>query len=382
MTLTHHEITEQNLSIDLRFDYDLGPGQLLVITNTVLTDILDQPRVFGPFNFVPQFSTVVNNTMNYVGRSVDGFTVVASSATFASFVPTATPTFTPTPRPTSTPRPTITPLPTPTFTPGPPTDTPTPTFTPTPTETPTPTRDWAASFISTPTPAQPSGSVPAQDTPFDSTFDTPTPTATDAVSAQLTAIAAAETEIAATATALVMSTPEFLFTETPTPTPSPSATLFAVETDTPLAPAVPAVPDTATPDALILVVTNTPDPFDVQRPVVLPTPTPTLDTLLAAARSVDALVATAGWIWFLGGSLIFFVTAGIVAGLFFYQREQQRFDLVEDVAAAEDELWDDDAAWADADAAHAERPPEPQRGPYRPPANRPRRRDDWPTDLP
>lgn len=48
---------------------------------------------------------------------------------------------------------------------------------------------------------------------------------------------------------------------------------------------------------------------------------------MAAARTFDVAVATFSWLWFLVGSLIFFVTAGIVAGLFFRQSEANRYSL-------------------------------------------------------
>ncbi|RME60329.1 MAG: hypothetical protein D6790_09430, partial [Caldilineae bacterium] len=33
------------------------------------------------------------------------------------------------------------------------------------------------------------------------------------------------------------------------------------------------------------------------------------------------------WIWFVCGSLVFFIVAGIVAGLGFYRRERNRYQL-------------------------------------------------------
>jgi hypothetical protein len=92
---------------------------------------------------------------------------------------------------------------------------------------------------------------------------------------------------------------------------------------------------TATPAILVLIVTNTPEPGtpvstpELQRPIVYPTPTPTADFVMAAARTFDVAVETLGWLWFLAGSLIFFVTAGIVAGLFFRQSEASRYELPE-----------------------------------------------------
>jgi hypothetical protein len=48
---------------------------------------------------------------------------------------------------------------------------------------------------------------------------------------------------------------------------------------------------------------------------------------LLFSRIVDASVAAAAWIWFAAGSLIFFIVAGIVAGLSFRQQERRRFRL-------------------------------------------------------
>ena len=48
-----------------------------------------------------------------------------------------------------------------------------------------------------------------------------------------------------------------------------------------------------------------------------------------AARTVDSIVMTATWIWFLVGTLVFFVVAGVLVGLAFWQNERHRFDLVD-----------------------------------------------------
>jgi hypothetical protein len=87
---------------------------------------------------------------------------------------------------------------------------------------------------------------------------------------------------------------------------------------------------------------------------------------MAAARTFDIAVTTMGWLWFLVGSLVFFVTAGIVAGMFFRQSEANRFEL------PEPEYW-------------LEEEPQPDR--TRPAAGglgpRPKDADDeWPAELP
>jgi hypothetical protein len=122
------------------------------------------------------------------------------------------------------------------------------------------------------------------------------------------------------------------------PTSLPIETL-AVEPPQPgaditvLPPLITVVVGTETPAVVVLVVTSTPDGGEAlsqgQRPIVYPTPTATPDFVMVAARTFDIAVTTMGWIWFLVGSLIFFVTTGIVAGLFFRHSETHRFELTE-----------------------------------------------------
>ncbi len=315
-TLTHHVLREEPLSIDLRFDYLLPPKEVLTLTNSVLED-LNQPVVFGPFEFSDDFPSVVNNRMAYTGTGITAsgtpVTVTANGSTSASFA-----TRTPTPRPSSPDTPTPFPTSTPTVTPLPPTptDTPTPTFTPV-TPSPTPTRSYAISILETPTPAQPVGD----------------PTAfVDPAMLALTAEAA-------TATAAAFSplpTPDVPFSPLATPDqamPGPVSPL-STPSPTPTLPLTPTPDETPTLAAIVIVVTDTPAPEGAQlppgqRPIVPPTPTPTPDYVMFAATMIDSFLLTTGWIWFFAGSLIFFVSAGIVAGLFFRQQEGRRFDLVE-----------------------------------------------------
>jgi hypothetical protein len=117
---------------------------------------------------------------------------------------------------------------------------------------------------------------------------------------------------------------------------------------------------------VVLVVTNTPEAGVVlpegQRPIVPPTPTPTPDFVMAAARTFDIAMTTMGWLWFLVGSLVFFVTAGIVAGLFFRQSEANRFELPEP------------DYWLEEEPQAARSRPSPQAGQSAD--------DEWPADLP
>ncbi len=171
-------------------------------------------------------------------------------------------------------------------------------------------------------------------------------------------------------------TPEILPTlpvepATSVPPPAPEIATLPVTSPPDAAQATPIpVPATDIPGVLVIVVTNTPEPagagaagpLDPRRPIVYPTPTATADALLFMASTVDAMVATAGWIWFLAGSLVFFVTAGIVAGLFFRQADAQRYDLRDQ----EPDAWltPDDALPGQAGRAA----PIPE--------------DDWPENLP
>lgn len=434
VTLTHHELTENYLSIDVKFDYPLPPREKLFVTNDFLARN-NQPIVFGPFEVHPKYGSndVIENTMNYRGSSPEGF-VVATSAGATVIYPN-TPTNTPTDRPDPTSTPTPGPTNTPTFTPIPqsPTPTLTPTFTPE-TPSPTPTRSYAISLLQTPTPRSQVAGIPGgnpldqQQLPPTPTIDPnlPTPfpgqlppgqdpvlaTATQiAVDATTTAVAATTTAIAATATAAqfaidsaqatALAETQVIVPDSPLPTPTidpslpqeggssglpvvpgletptaiPTATpplVVSIETPMPgadltvLPPVVTAVVGTETPGVVVLVVTNTPETGQAlsegQRPIEYPTPTHTPDFVMAAARTFDTAVTTLGWLWFLVGSLIFFVTAGVVAGLFFRQSEKSRFSL------PEADYWLEE---------------EPPAGDPRTPSQRESRPDDeWPADLP
>jgi hypothetical protein len=119
----------------------------------------------------------------------------------------------------------------------------------------------------------------------------------------------------------------------PTETPDP----FAFPTETPDPFAFP----TETPDPLA---TSTPDPFAIEeeppseeegsllglppadRPIeVAPTSSP--DAFGVIGSVISSMASVAAWLWFLCGSLIFFVVAGIVGGLLFSQRERHRYYL-------------------------------------------------------
>ncbi len=401
-SLTRHRLVEEHLSIDVRFDYDLLPGQTLRVTNDFLAHN-NLPIVFGPFELNPIYGNVVNNIMNYAGTTSSGSQVSINSSTSAQYQPTATPTRTrpPSSPPTSTPFPTNTPVDTPI--PPTPTETATPTFTPE-TPSPTPTRSYAIMSLETPTPNSQLASVPAAAPPQDfsqqPTVDpalpeVPLPDQPQLPGQESSVATATQIALDATATAamqpnsplpvpgfegqdgsqaelpvlpgfettsppgalppdngapVVPGFPETLPTDSLTEIPSLPPDGTATESSTVVSPdfatetpsasgsepfiATAVATETETPEVLVVVVTNTPDPAvallpDGQRPVVLPTPTATADFVMAAARTFDVAVTTFGWLWFLVGSLVFFVTAGIVAGLFFRQSEAHRYDLPE-----------------------------------------------------
>ncbi len=70
-----------------------------------------------------------------------------------------------------------------------------------------------------------------------------------------------------------------------------------------------------------------------QRPIELATPDPSGGALDNAIRRsffvqvLDSAGATLALLWFLGGSVLFFVTAGVLAGLAFRDKERARYDL-------------------------------------------------------
>jgi hypothetical protein len=428
VTLTQHELTEAYTAIYLKFSHPLAPGGTLNVTNDFLARN-NLPIVFGPFEVHPKYGTqfnVIGDTMTYRGVTADGISTSLTSRATVTYPPTPTITFTPRPDPTSTSTPPFPPTPTPTFTPATPTPTVTPTFTPI-TPSPTPTRSYAISLLQTPTPRSQLAAVPgapiqdpSQQIPGQPTIDpnlppqqppvqdpilaTATQIAIDATSTAIAVVAtASQLEIEnAQATALAESQaaiPTPLSPDSPLPTPAVEpATLpgGATQTDTmPIVTATPSAEITVlpplvtaevapeetvieTPVIVVLVVTNTPLPGQEptqenglpagQRPIVYPTPTPTPDFVMAAARTFDVAVTTMGWLWFLVGSLIFFVTAGIVAGLFFRQSEARRYDL------PEPEYWLEEEPPQNPDSAQARTSSKS--------STTGRSDEEWPADLP
>jgi hypothetical protein len=89
---------------------------------------------------------------------------------------------------------------------------------------------------------------------------------------------------------------------------------------------------------LVVTVTATPTPVPfvgpTQRPVEPPTPGPTADARSFFVTVLDSAGATLALLWFLGGSVLFFVTAGVLAGLAFRDKERSRYELDKDQGEA------------------------------------------------
>ena len=316
IAIAQHRIAQPRVNIVTSFTRTLEPGAILSVTNALLAE-MGVPAVFGPYAIAGTGGQFLNNTMDYTGLAsailartgeTRRYTATTSAFAFAGIdaTPTPTPTYTNTPRPVDS-RPTNTPWPTATatWTPAFPTPTPGLADAQAPTNTPTPTRSYAISLLATPT------------SPFVSPLAGPEQQV-DAAATQdaLATIAALD----ATAAAIAVSP-----LDTPVPTPTETATIPPSDTPSPTPTAI------ASPEpAVVIVVTNTPDAAPTQRPIVSPTPTATPDYLLAAARTVDAIAMTGVWIWFMLGSLVFFIVAGVFAGLSFRHNDRQRFDLLND----------------------------------------------------
>lgn len=64
------------------------------------------------------------------------------------------------------------------------------------------------------------------------------------------------------------------------------------------------------------------------RPLVQATPLPPSSYATYLAQMMNAFILTAGFLWFLCGSVIFFISAGLVTGLYFRRQERNRYQLV------------------------------------------------------
>ncbi len=312
-------------AINFTFDYQLGVGEAITLTNKFLADTLQIGSYLGPW----VATGTINPSLTVTARGANGATVPFNDA-FAINVTAATIT----PVPTLTPSLTWTPSPTPI-------PTTTPTVPPTPTATnvvlsilPTPTNAFGLDSVSTPLGAANDGSggfVP--DSPLvDSFLETPTPPIDFfATEVALTEVAAAALTFEAEATQSAL----LLTQQAPPPVP----------TETPTAPALPEASATPTETALPAVALPSPAGTDLSGVLLTPGPNGTGTgtgtgtgndylTLLVATFATSA--ATLGWLWFLVGSIIFFAVAGMFAGLGFRQRESRRYR-IDDGAMVADE---------------------------------------------
>lgn len=315
------------------FTYPLPPGGTMEVTNAFLATV-GLPALMGPYTATIPLAVatrIVNTSIFTASNPTVKYQIVvrATNDTLKFNMPaTATPTFTPVPVASAT------------FTPIPgATPTPSQTAPPTPV-TPTPTPIVISPLVVTPTPdlrvrsvTAPQGTAVAQSplaTPVgQSPLATPTLLVDPAVAG---ATMTADADLTATAIATFF-TPTPTFTETPFPTFTPT--------------------ETASPSP-------TPTATATQRPIAQPTATMVADNSLVFGTAFERILTAAGWIWFLVGVLVFFAAAGVVVGLGFRQREQQRYTLYDGVE-----------------------PPLASPLPSTPPPAKPAEEDDhWPSSLP
>lgn len=179
-------------------------------------------------------------------------------------------------------------------------------------ETATPIQPGDPSVIATPTPqiVPPAAETATPTLPVPSDTPTPLPPPTE--------------------------TPLVESTATPTETPTVAVVLEATDTPTPIE--LPA-DDEAT--ALPVLVVETPagevvtDPDSstllllppVDRPVTPPAEMLQPNFIIFFDRILAAALEASAWIWLTCGSLLFFIVAGLVAGINFYRQEPRRYDL-------------------------------------------------------
>ncbi|MCE7988888.1 MAG: hypothetical protein DYG89_47640 [Caldilinea sp. CFX5] len=348
--LVRHAIREgPPLNINTTFTYTLNASQRLTLTNDMIASTLKIPPFLGPFRAGASFPSTTTIT-SWSAANI----AVTANAPLQVVVSTATPSVTPLPTqpPTTTPFPTTTP--TPSFTP-PPTPTPSPVVI---SFLPTPTQPFSVNAVATPTPGVAPGALPPTVDPFATpTFDPfaqPTsPLAFPTVDVVAT-FAAATFEAAATQTMIALLQPPV--------TDTPSAPLVESPLATPTITTTVAL--TATPVILVL----TPIPTSVP-------PTGYLDVM---AQVFQVSTATLGWLWFAIGSIIFFATAGMFAGLGWRSHRRRGLyevnesaDLTDDAMQLETDLPQSFTTQPLPTQAPTTRPPADRPPANRPPTNRP-----------
>ncbi len=328
------------------FDHELKQNQFLDITANFLTSTKGiATNILGPLTITLPVQPTNRLVASVIYTASNPALSLVFRQAFTLSVPVQAP---PTATPTSTSLPTAIPTATPVPNGAAPLGTSTPFTAPTPTDTVTPiavsvlaapaaTTSLLVRSVTNPVPGQPVSPLLADGSTapvFDSNLATPTPTV------DMLALAAVETN-----DALVAAQAAAQWTPTETVTPFATETETATPSETPT--------DTATP-------TETPTPTITQRPLENPTALPPAAVGSVMGQALAAAVTAAGWVWFALGSLVFFGTAGIVAGLSFRQGEQRRYRL----------------DGAEPDGRPSARPPKPA------PPRRDETDDQWPASLP
>ncbi|MEZ4677440.1 MAG: hypothetical protein R2932_24800 [Caldilineaceae bacterium] len=324
--LVNFTVSEASPVINFSFNYDLGVGQTLTLTNEFLANTLKQSASLGPFTTA--FN--LNSTMSVVARSASGAVFQANSAfPINVVVPTATPIRTATPTLTWTP--TLTPIPTTT-----------PTVPPTPTPTnvvvsilPSPTDPFNLNSVQTPTPGvvDDAGAGFVPESPLTDSFFGNADADGRFLCHRVCPNRYGDGRPAMTQEAELTQTAFFLTEQAPPLAATAELASTATATTAPVATA------TETPALAVLGpnvgVLSTPGSGDGTAPG------PRGDYLTLLTSTFVTSAATLGWLWFLTGSIIFFAVAGMFAGLSFRQQERRRYRMVEEYATDPDPFPDD-----------------------------------------
>ncbi len=330
------------LNLSGAFTYTLAQNQSVTVTNQFLVNTLKLPPSLGPFTA----SASLPGSLTLTAFSAENMSmplVASFQVNISAPVPTATPSSTPFPTftPTISPTPSLTPF-----------------IPPTPTATPIalsfaapPTQPFDINSVTTPTPIIGAGGVPPALDPFGQPISPLDPA--QQVNMQST-VFALTVEAAATQTA-------WAFSQQPvfdTPIPPTAAPLIESPLESPL------------PTATLFEVTPTPTSVALLSPLATP---PLLDNYVNVfAQVFQVSTATLSWLWFLGGSIVFFATAGMFFGLSWLRRRTAKGSAY---AGAQDGNMD--AGWPDnlSPPARATQPANLQS------SNQPDDDDPWPASL-
>jgi len=310
--LVRHTFTEGSpINLTGAFTYTIAPAQRITLTNPFLT-ANQLPARLGPFTT----SAPLPGTLAFTSFSAANVPVTVNASFQVNIVaptPTLPPTLTPFPTftPTISPTPSLTPI-----------------IPPTPTVTPimlsfsaTPGQPFGVNDITTPTPGVGAGSAP----PVLDSFGQPISPLDPALTVDIQSTLFAQTvEAAALQTTMAVMPPPVV--DTPIP-PLTAAPVVESPLQSPLP--TPTVPDSL-PTATLPVSLTIPS---------LATPQ-LLDGYVAViAHALQVSTATLGWLWFLGGSLVFFATAGAFFGLSWLRqrnRQQGAYEMTADDTAGDE----------------------------------------------